>query len=261
MKKSTLISTLAMVVIVALALTTATFAWYTANNEVTANSSATAATASDANLAIGTSSNPTTSTPIVLNNSANLAPMAPKTDWKTATGSETTFGTAKGDLYSSAITAGANATFTTSPTAASTPITGKLFVKNLSAGASVNLTVALTATTIDGVTDGTGMLRVAIFTGASDAAKYEGLLAVGSNPVTKWGEIQADKAVSAMEATSVAAAASLTNFVTLGANTTGASDAEVEINYIAWLDGELLDTDHQGAGCNFVLTFTGTVVP
>ncbi len=73
MKKTTLFTTLALVVIVAIALSTATFAWYSANSDVTVNKiNYKASTASSANLTISANSTVGDLTEITFDEAANV---------------------------------------------------------------------------------------------------------------------------------------------------------------------------------------------
>lgn len=76
MKKTTLFTTLALVVIVAIALSTATFAWYSANNAVSATTDLQANAAGDSNLLIS-SDGANFATSLTIADKATLQPACP----------------------------------------------------------------------------------------------------------------------------------------------------------------------------------------
>ncbi len=124
MKKTNLITTLALVVIVAIALSTATYAWYTSQSYVgTSDTTLYAATSTSASLAIDNSHNPlSTSTSIDLtmaNATTGISPMIPNAapTAETTTVADFTFSTAVQN---------ANGTFKTGRTTA-TPATSQVF--------------------------------------------------------------------------------------------------------------------------------------
>ena len=92
MKKSMFITTLAMVVVLVVALSTATFAWYSANTNVNVDSTVLqSATTNAASLALSHSSNGSAATGIVADlvlNSESIGPMVPQmaSGWTPATG-------------------------------------------------------------------------------------------------------------------------------------------------------------------------------
>ena len=77
MKKTTLFTTLALVVIVAIALSTATFAWYSANNAVSAGTSLQANAAGDSNLLISDKTDGKFATTLTIADKSTLQPACP----------------------------------------------------------------------------------------------------------------------------------------------------------------------------------------
>lgn len=130
MKKTNLITTLALVVIVAIALSTATYAWYTSQSKVgTSDTTLYAATSTSASLAIDkTNDTLSTSTSIDLvmaNTTSGISPMIPNAaPTATTTVADFTFSTAVKN---------ANGTFKTARTAATPATSQEFYVINTNA--------------------------------------------------------------------------------------------------------------------------------
>lgn len=258
MKKTTLISTLAMVVIVALALTTATFAWYSANTQVTAQTTATAATATSSNLAIGTTAAGSL-TSLDLTAVTAMTPAAPTSSWKATAPTNIKAATDVVALLKTA-TVNAENKFTSDPTAP-TVLTADFFVINKaeSGAAAIVPKVTLTTETVaDADADGTELLRVAIFTiaGEGDSAVWtykETLANTASADVTFGTIVKGESANYTTDdnTTQMDKFAAATNTV-LDSLSAGSN---VHIGIVAWFDGSGLVNTNSGAACKFTLTF------
>lgn len=264
MKKSTLISTLAMVVIVALALTTATFAWYTANDSVTAKSTVTAAATGSANIIItdGSDSNKSGVAITLTDVGEELLPMAPKTDWSAepAEGEDPiSFTDAKLDTYTANK---ADGKFTANGTQSTAYLASSFTVTNKSPNTAVaTLKISLTDIAIeneaeDDTRSNIPALRVAIF----QDGEFKGVLASTASTVTCGeivkGEMLNPAADTNPDAFSTGAVTEITN---LDVTSLADYDGVTTISFIAWFDGSVLDDAGQGAGVTFTFKVVGTV--
>lgn len=262
MKKSTLISTLAMVVIVALALTTATFAWYSANTKVTAQTTATAATATGSNLSIR-SEDGLAQTSLDLEAVSQMTPAAPTGDWSKDLSKPTGSSSTEIKALLKTATVDADKVFTSDPSDA-TVLAADFYIKNdAESGAAAivpKVTLTAEASADEGAADGKDILRVAIFVITTNKGTttwtYKATLARdgGSSTDVTFGTIvkgESSNYTTAENTTQIDKYTATTSTV-LDSLSAG---AETHIGIVAWFDGNTLVNGNSGAACKFTLTF------
>lgn len=276
-KKSLFITTIAMVVLMVVALSTATFAWYTSSSEVSAVSTQiSTATSSEANIAIGWNPDATGKS-VEFKDSGLLVPMVPTTAFEvnTTTAADAAALMKTGTL----VVTDAGAVFSNNG-ATTDPWTQ---IENKADGASTTLylsnwntledvTVNITMGTpakVDLNTDGdddpatnpspdiTGIFHLAVF--AKEAGKsdpvFKGLLGAAT---ANYGYIVKDKA--GLYETAEEGAAQQT--ATMSASTVsitipkaiGSDAGDVQIALVGWIDGVGLNNALAGGALTFDLT-------
>ena len=199
MKKRLLITSIVMMLVVAVALSTATYAWFTSNDSVTANSiTMTAATNEEDSLGISwTDGNYTTFIAPVITSTENdstfvFSPVTPETlsTTGTITTSAVTFQTASAHSAANGFIFNANGTTAAHDAYTWTDNSGhnSFFVKNTSPANALNGDLTITAN-ITG--DGAALMRVGVFKYNSATSNYE-LVGVLANQVAGYEAVAAD---------------------------------------------------------------------
>lgn len=244
MKKS-LLMTIIMSLVLVVAMSTATYAWYTSSDRVTvAETEVTAATSSSSNLAIGaTAGGKETSATIVM--SGGLIPMIPTAEWVIGT-------SAYDNVEFKTATQTADSKFSNDVTSATPSKISKvgsatqpdLYVSNLNKDAAVNVNATVTIKD----TDSRG-LCVALFAGNK-------LIGVWGNDV-HYGTITAGQAVSSINTTMQAGEGKVV-VASGNAHSVGeiAASGNVKINIIAWFDGADLNDGLAGGSASFDISFS-----
>ncbi len=253
-KKSLFITTIAMVVLMVVALSTATFAWYTSSTTATATSAALqAAQSSDANIAVGWTNDATTTT-IVFNDAAQeVAPMVPNAALAEDAAS-ITFQSAPIDFESKfgAVTAGTPWTVKNAVVgedgqpgyiAADSKTSFFVVNNNVNAAATVKMTATFTGDNKDG-------LLVAVFVNG----KLKAVLTERAD--YKVGPVTTGQASSLLESKADLIVAPTTGFTIDLAKDSGATDNYAEITINAWLDGDWLTQTYAGGAAGFKFDFT-----
>lgn len=287
MKKSTLISTLAMVVIVALALTTATFAWYTSNSTVTATTTATAKVSNDSNLAItkGTATGGASS--VDLSNSIQMMPLACGLNPVYATdttGTKTTVDTIAlwgGYTTTAKNEAGENVEEWTSVyNGTGNFFSEKVTITNMSSDTNDSVDLSLTVnwdsfevdltntnltdkTLAENKTKAKDALRIAIFNGSEGSAQLLTVLGSKTGGVVHYGEkadLIAGTGSSVGEVKTSTGAKTvvqkLDKFATIKGGSTGNF---VTLTIVMYFDGVDLTQDYSGSAITGIeFEFTGT---
>ena len=264
MKKRLLITSIVMMLVVAVALSTATYAWFTSATEVTASSiTMTAGTSSSSALGIAWApSAGTPSTPAFNNGYGTTitaaAPSAATPGFQPA--APTALGNSEPEFYTAFIDA--QGKFKSTPDT-QTPVyrfndgaqspSNLIHVANLAASGSVNVncTAEITGTNNN---DGAALIRIAIYevttvTEPSPATTYtyKGLLgASAGSSNTAVGTITATNSASALLTESTTTSVSL-----------GGIAAQTEKAYAVyvWLDGATFDEAYSGTSASIILKF------
>ena len=261
-KKSMFITTILMVAVLVVAISTATFAWYTASGEGTASgASLTSAESADANIGLGWTAATATSANIDFTNSANtFAPMAINTvlvDGTDYAYDNIKFTTATVDDQNNFNTPNANAT----PWVVSDGDTATgFYVRNNNQNAAATVKIGINYTTED---DGEGnqvdlpnndILCVAVFVNGNLKGIFTKQSAYAAGTVTQGQNMSTvdDKG------TAFILGAADTISIELTANNTSASGDNAYIQVKAWFDGTDLNQTKADMDAGFTLTFVGT---
>ena len=287
MKKRLLITSIVMMLVVAVALSTATYAWFTSNATVTASTvSFTAATSTADAIAIAWTGNTNPGTTLAPDANAGTAmqpmvPTLPVVGTTTSTAFEASFTT--GTLYSKA----GVPTFNTADSYTANPVVwqtndnngeaegatpaASFYIKNLSLAKTVTnikVTASITDATGDNNVGASNLVRVAIFSkdlGANGAtassgnyllrgilAKTAGYASTGAVS----GEAPQETAITANGIATTAAATGFNICKISGADQSLAADSQVDVVVIVWMDGEALTDSTAGKQANVALTFS-----
>jgi len=260
-KKSMFITTILMVAVLIVAVSTATFAWYTSSGVVNASSTQlSTATASDANIAIGWEQT-AKSTKVDFEPATGLVPMVPKIAFEETT----TAAAAVASMNTGILQANdsGTATFKDGTVSAATPWTQAQYTEDTSAGATtlylINYNTTKTATvtitmTAQNVADTPAVVdhfHLAVFAqeAGKDGIVYKGLLGannanygtveVGQSGLTNGGNIAKDAAVT----------------ITIPA-ATGETGGVVALALVGWIDGVELNNSLAGGAVTFSLSIT-----
>ena len=264
-----------MMLVVAVALSTATYAWFTSNATVSASTiTLTAQTNGAAALGIGwglsTAQDASAGTEIVANASGTLHPMAPLDLTDNTTLSNIAFKTSTIKTVSNTAIFNSNGGDAT-PVTYSDGTSSTFFVKNVSPSSPITeVTVTATITDLDTTDeiDAKELVRIAIFKkDGENGFKLVGVMAETDDAAAIYGTIVANSAavpgtaalgtingtaytISQMSNYSATAAAT---GLTLGGL---AAQASHDLIAIAWLDGAALNDTTQGVAASIALTFT-----
>ncbi|MDE6302124.1 MAG: hypothetical protein K2M36_00855 [Clostridia bacterium] len=266
MKKSMVVTTIVMVLLLIVALSTATFAWYTSNNQANATATElTSATSSSANIALGWSATANT-TSVTFEAGTGLVPMVPV--WADSLSDATNPGlptkdTSAAPSFLSATLQNNGGTYTFKENAGSaTPWTQKegnvseggtaattLYAINYNTAQSVTVEVTAEFATEDEDKDISNMIRVAVVIGG----KYIGTLGNGSMSYAKLAGTAWQGKTSSEATTTVACDQKVSFTIDQAADANGEA---VTVQLYAWIDGVLLGDSLAGATASFALTFT-----
>ena len=271
MKKRLLITSIVMMLVVAVALSTATYAWFTSATNVTASTvTMTAGTSASSALGIswfaGSSNSDygttiTAVAPALTTEQTNgFQPAAPNalgdaqpnfyTAYIDSQGAFTSAGSAT-DVYRFANYKDAAAAAAVQPTPDT--YSNIIHVSNLAASGSVAVTLTANITVPEGGTDGTALVRIAVFelttTSTSyDTYTYKGCISkIAGTDNTAVGAIQNGATASDL----------LTGHNTTASIALGPITAQQEKAYAVyvWLDGALFDEAQGGKAANIALSF------
>ena len=259
-KKSMFITTILMVAVLIVAVSTATFAWYTSSSTVTASKTQlSTATSDSANIAIGWTQSATT-TEVSFEPASGLIPMVPTAtfvvDTTTATdaaGMMTTgtlqtnaAGVASFKADGTGATPWTQAQYTEDDTAGATT----LYLINYNTTKEANVTITMTATNVVDTPEVVNYFHLAVFAqeAGDTGVVYKGLL--GTN-AANYGEI--DKDATALTNAGTIATSAVT--ITVPA-ANGASGGTVQIALVGWIDGVNLDNSLAGGAVSFTLSMS-----
>ncbi len=265
MKKRLLITSIVMMLVVAVALSTATYAWFTSNASVTA-SSITLNAANNDGAALGISwLNGTVGTSISANApAAALKPMVPSA-LNMASGSETTAAAIAWSGASIRTDAGLQkfntpyagiSAYTYNGTVGSTTNESVIVLTNLSASNAIQhvvLTPTIAAVQNSTHEDASALVRIAVFKSASSTGDFKLCAVLGSaqgSNNTAVGTVALDA-----EITTVTASASTTANIDLGQISANSS---IYLKVMMWLDGILLVDDKASADATVVMNFAAS---
>lgn len=267
MKKSLFMTTIAMVVMLVVALSTATYAWFTAQNTVQATPvTISSASSTSANIAIGWAANATTTQVSFAN--ATLNPMVPTTDPSTTTSEALDFNKGQLSISPAGVPYFNGVSSETPWTPSEYEGDGStLYVKNNNPNAAVS--VQLSSLTVAGTNFDTigGLLRVAFYTAGASAGTYVYLGTYGSGNAY-YGQPHAYDAEEEDAYTLAAEAAFMTagNLITLKNTAAGiapftlAANGSVQLFIYAWLEGTGLTDALASQSITFSFAFNGTEV-
>ena len=240
MKKRLFITSIVMMLVIAVALSTATYAWFTSNAQVTA-STVTLTAESGAGTALGIGwLDGTTGTEIVANEADNYKPMVPSeldvdtTDFANVTWSGAT-------IYTDGGIAKFNAPYNPAPVpyqyngTVGGNVKNIFYIENLSHANSIS-TITMTLASVE---DTDSLLRVAVFTSTTYNGTYtlKAVFGKEANMNTEWGEIEEAGDVVADLCADDAEVPTVTSYVISNL----APDAKLFFKVVAWLDGVALD--------------------
>ena len=253
MKKRLLITSIVMMLVVAVALSTATYAWFTSNANVTA-STVTLNAASNGGVALGIGwKDGTTGTSITANAASSYQPMVPSalvvgtTNYDNITWSGATTYTDNNVVKFNAPYAPAPVPYQYNGTV-SAATKDIFYIENLSTANSIT-TVTLT---LDNVADTSDLLRVAVFTATTVDGDYilRAVMGNAANMLTEWGTISAAGQVVADLCADNAEIPTVTSYVINNL----AAEGKVFFKVVAWLDGVALDDDAAAAQATSTLS-------
>lgn len=265
-KRSLFFSTLAMVILLVVALSTATYAWYASQNVATGTGAKlVTAQTTDANIGLSVDATPSYKTQVELADSTGIRPMVPTTIESRGTVTNATL------TFKEAVLGDNGSVFKEVKSAS--PWTQSNFkIKNLDPDVNRHTEITITVDDIAAEkADGTaldttvadnlkGMLRVAIFvkepyTVTAGSFKFLGVYGTGT---AYYGDPVQGKAPTAYGPTGDngleqmpggVLAANLDPFKIVG-------NAELDITAYAWLEGTTFDANYQDMSVTFNLTFT-----
>ena len=252
MKKRLLIVSIVMLLVIAVALSTATYAWFTSNASVTA-STVTLNAESSGGTALGIGwYGSTTGTSITANSASNYKPMVPSalSVGNTALSAITWSGAT---IYTDGGVAKFNAPYSPAPVpyqyngtvGAST--VDVFYIENLSQANAINTVTMI----LSDVVDANDLLRVAVFTSNAYNGTFtlQAVLGKSANLDTEWGSITtAGQVVADLCTTEVP---TVTSYVVSNIPAQG----KVYFKVIAWLDGVALDDSTASSTSTLGLNF------
>lgn len=254
-KRSMLITTVLMVVVLVVAISTSTFAWYTSSNSGTASqANLTAAASSDANIAVGWT-NDATSTEITFDSaSQTVSPMVPSqaltAEMEYANLSFQTAPIDNSGLFGPVTTVQADGYWTVSDGADADEKTSFFVVNNnVNADATVNMTCTF-ATAIEGEAyENNDKLVVAVFVNGKLAGVFSKLSAYYVGPVVQGNPNGGE---TGLETSTVGLTDTIE--ISLKKDTNGTNNY-AEITVKAWLDGQQLTQAYAGKNAAFSFSF------
>lgn len=238
MKKRLLIVSIVMLLVIAVTLSTATYAWFTSNASVTA-STVTLNAESSGGTALGIGwYGSTTGTSITANSASNYKPMVPSalSVGNTALSSITWSGAT---IYTDGGVAKFNAPYSPAPVpytyngTVSSSTVDVFYIENLSQANAIR-TITMT---LSDVVDADDLLRVAVFTSSTNNGTFtlQAVLGKSADMNTEWGSITAAGQVVSDLCTSEIQ--TVTSYVINDLPAQG----KVYFKVVAWLDGVALN--------------------
>ena len=255
-KKSMFITTILMVAVLIVAVSTATFAWYTASGQGSANSaSLVSAESADANIAVGWNKS-SKDTSITFNTSTSkFAPMAPKAalvaDEAYATSEFFTATLAQNNVFNDN---GAPATpWTVVNSDEASDITDGFYVINYNqnAGATVKMKLTFTAD------ENSDLLLVAVYVNGSLKGIYSQLASYAAGNIVK--NAAPSTLTGDTKGTNVIAAGTEISFDLAAANADDDTDV-AKIQVKAWFDGSALEQVDENKAAGFSFSFEGATI-
>ena len=267
MKKRLLITSIVMMLVIAVALSTATYAWFTSSATVSASSvTLTAATNNAAALGIGWTGG-TAGTAIETTKSGTLSPMCPEALVPGTTLSTVNFKTAtikkEGGVDQFKTVGVANALVFDN---AASSLVETFYVTNLSGTNKISqITVSATIDVPQNGTTGVALVRIAIFKKVSDNYVLVGVLSQDAGANTVVGIPAENKNSGPVAAASVDESNPMSYFTGSKAAGTGlalggldvstSASATHELKVLMWMDGHALDDSKQGVAATVEFTF------
>ena len=255
MKKRLLITSIVMMLVVAVALSTATYAWFTSNASVTA-SSITLTADSSGGLALGISwLGGQAGTSITATGPAGtLKPMVPAT-LTSATTSDVAFSGAT--TYSDGGTIKFNAPYSPAPTpyyyqnSSNVQIIDLVNLSPSNGIDHVNLTATIAADTEN--KDASNLVRIGVFTASASNSPFtfQGVIGSSASLPTEWGVVTQGNSVDALTADNAEVATVIS--VDVGSI---AAEAHKYVKLVMWLDGAALTDTQASYDASISLTFT-----
>ena len=271
MKKRLLITSIVMMLVVAVALSTATYAWFTSNETVTASTiTLTASNSEGAAIGIAWGDAGASSSIEAKAATGTMSPMVPASlvtqaavyaseedDITEATTSAVTFSGA------TVRNEGGTPKFNTASTNlnpfkyTSTDQTPVEYFRVTNLSTANDVTVTLTLKDLTGqepaaITDENSLLRVGVFTSDSASGTYNlvAVMGVSENLPTEWGNVTTDGVVANLTAANAEIPTVTSYEFDLDAEDT------LYFRVIAWLDGVALNDNTAGSTANFGLHFS-----
>lgn len=237
MKKKLLLTSIVMMLVIAVALSTATYAWFTSNSQVTA-STVTLTAESGAGVALGIGwDGGETGTSITANSALTYNPMVPS-----ALGvGTTTFSQVSWSGATTYVDNGVskfNEPYSVTPYQYNGTVSGNVknifYIENLS---QAN-TISSITLTLSNVSDTNSLLRVAVFTSSTVGGTYtlQAVLGASADLDTEWGTVQENGVVEDLT-NDGAEVATVTSYVMSNLSAQG----KIFFKVVAWLDGVALD--------------------
>jgi len=281
--KSLFISTIAMVVLLVVALATGTFAWYTSQNTASADSAG-LSTAASTSATIALAWTPSGNTTNVTFGVSQVEPMIPTTELATYDtsdgGVEPEFEsgllgtTPGGQEYFRSVSGGDPWRQKDSTLAFNT-----LYLRNVNPNAGARITTSLTLPTTDNtgetIVDNNDILRVAIYSvvGGSTEHTLIGVWGVSTASAAYYGDLTAwpgeGDYTNYLVSTFMSSASESTLTLTGSGNATATFDIPQSTNAVieiyAWLEGTVLDNDRSalsttGSEVSFDLSFSAATI-
>ena len=271
MKKRLLITSIVMMLVVAVALSTATYAWFTSATEVTASSISLTAGTSDSSalgIAWATSAGQAGTAAWNAGYGTSITAKAPATAQDhgfqpaapaALTNSEPAFYTANIDAQGNFKAAGASTDVYRFTENVENEASTLIHIANLaqSGTKSVVLTAAITDPT-SGANDGTALIRIAAYVVASSSYTYKGLLGVSADTnntacgtiTGPTGEPVAQQSANSLKTQSTVAGTTGINLGNVDPQT------EITVAVYVWLDGATFDEAQSNKQASIALTFT-----
>ena len=251
-----------MMLVVAVALSTATYAWFTSNANVTASSiTMTAATNSDAALGIGWAGGAAESAISLSGAPATIAPMVPA--------AISTGVTTSGVAFETATTKSVNGHLVFNTPSSATPYTftngaaTAFYVSNLSTVSTVaNVQVQADIAAVTQNKDGSDLIRIAIFKRATAGTGDYVLVGILSNTPddhnVAYGDVQvgynAEKGTG--QSLSYGESVDYLDLGNLAVNDSAANGSDqIDLVAIVWMDGYELDNTKSAYDASIGLTF------
>ncbi len=251
MKKS-LLMTIIMTLVLVVAMSTATYAWYTSNSTVNVSeTTVNTATSNSSNLGIGDSATIKSTSYTLPENATKLAPMVPNLKDGSLT-LETPFSSAR-------VTAGTPSKWANAKNSETPAAFAEFYVNNFNVSNAVDVkpTFTINDTVKINEEDQSLGLCVAMFYSTDDGTTYT-LLGIFRNG-TSISYVDAD-IVDGNESTTKTLTDKVYNTTAAAPDFQIAANSSAKIALIAWFDGVELVDNEAGNNATFSIAFNGTLV-